>query len=236
MPKWTLDETIAYAKSQIGQTNGKVYAKIAVGWESPYDWCAYFDSTIKIKGQLDCPYFPNGFAFDKRDLGVIGDRWVEPRDLQAGDFIGFDWDGGGQYGGDHVGYVVQRVAAGDYWTVEGNCGGEVRLKHRTIENTRSYYSDGSLKGMGIIGGIRPYYSTPKKEDEVYSFKTIQRGAHGNEVMLLQSALNIRQNSGFALDASFGPYTESEVKRWQRNHGLYADGICGPKTWPTVLGN
>lgn len=153
---WTLDETIAYAKSQVGQTNGKVYAKIAVGWESPYDWCAYFCSTIKIKGQLDCPYFPNGFAFDKRDLGVIGDRWVEPRDLQAGDFIGIDWDGGGQWGGDHVGYVVQRVAAGDYWTVEGNCGGAVRLKHRTIENTRS------AKGIGIIGGIRPRY----KEDEV----------------------------------------------------------------------
>lgn len=153
---WTLDETIAYAKSQVGQTNGKVYAKIAVGWESPYDWCAYFDSTIKIKGQLDCPYFPSGFAFDKRDLGVIGDRWVEPRDLQPGDFIGFDWDGGGQWGGDHVGYVVQRVAAGDYWTVEGNCGGAVRLKHRTIENTRS------AKGIGIIGGIRPRY----KEDEV----------------------------------------------------------------------
>lgn len=151
---WTLDETIAYAKSQVGQTNGKIYAKIAVGWESPYDWCAYFCSTIKIKGQLDCPYFPNGFAFDKRDLGVIGDRWVEPRDLQAGDFIGFDWDGGGQWGGDHVGYVVQRVAAGDYWTVEGNCGGEVRLKHRTIENTRS------AKGIGIIGGIRPKYSEP----------------------------------------------------------------------------
>lgn len=153
---WTLSETIAYAKSQVGQTNGKVYAKIAVGWESPYDWCAYFCSTIKIKGQLDCPYFPNGFAFDKRDLGVIGDRWVEPLNLQAGDFIGFDWDGGGQYGGDHVGYVVQRVAAGDYWTVEGNCGGAVRLKHRTVENTRS------AKGIGIIGGIRPRY----KEDEV----------------------------------------------------------------------
>ena len=39
---WTLSETIAYAKSQVGQTNGKIYAKIAVGWESPYDWCAYF--------------------------------------------------------------------------------------------------------------------------------------------------------------------------------------------------
>ena len=222
MPKWTLDETIAYAKSQIGQTNGKVYAKIAVGWESPYDWCAYFCSTIKIKGQLDCPYFPNGFAFDKRDLGVIGDRWVEPRDLQAGDFIGFDWDGGGQYGGDHVGYVVQRVAAGDYWTVEGNCGGEVRLKHRTIENTRS------SKGMGIIGGIRPKY-----KKELKSLPLVKRGDSGPLVGVIQRLLNARGITSMYVDEKFGDKTEAGVKEFQQLVGIYPDGMVGAKTWPAL---
>lgn len=225
---WTLDETIAYAKSQVGQTNGKIYAKIAVGWESPYDWCAYFCSTIKIKGQLDCPYFPNGFAFDKRDLGVIGDRWVEPRDLQAGDFIGFDWDGGGQRGGDHVGYVVQRVAAGDYWTVEGNCGGEVRLKHRTIENTRSYNKDGSLKGYGIIGGIRPKYKT-----EIKPLKLTQRGDRGPEVAVIQNLLNLRGITSMHVDEIFGAKTEAGVKEFQRLVGIYPDGKVGAKTWPAL---
>lgn len=225
---WTLNETIAYAKSQVGQTNGKVYAKIAVGWESPYDWCAYFCSAIKIKGQLDCPYFPNGFAFDKRDLSVIGDRWVEPRDLQPGDFIGFDWDGGGQYGGDHVGYVVQRVAAGDYWTVEGNCGGEVRLKHRTIENTRSYYSDGSIKGIGIIGGIRPKY-----KEEVKALKLTQRGDRGAEVIVIQHLLNLRGITNMKVDGIFGAKTEAGVKEFQKLVGIYPDGKVGAKTWPAL---
>ena len=223
---WTLDETIAYAKSQVGQTNGKVYAKIAVGWESPYDWCAYFCSTIKIKGQLDCPYFPNGFAFDKRDLGVIGDRWVEPRDLQAGDFIGFDWDGGGQWGGDHVGYVVQRVAAGDYWTVEGNCGGEVRLKHRTIENTRS------AKGIGIIGGIRPKYKEEKKM--LKTLPLLKKGDRGDAVTALQLLLQLRGVVKFGvIDGIFGDKTEKSVKEFQQLRGIYPDGMVGAKTWPAL---
>lgn len=231
MPKWTLDETIAYAKSQIGQTNGKVYAKVAVGWESPYDWCAYFCSTIKIKGQLDCPYFPNGFAFDKRDLGVIGDRWVEPLNLQPGDFIGFDWDGGGQWGGDHVGYVVQRVAAGDYWTIEGNCGGEVRLKHRTIENTRSYYSDGSIKGIGIIGGIRPKY---KEEPKLKELPLLKKGDKGFAVGVLQRLLILRGVATFTNpDEVFGDKTEASVKEFQKLVGIYPDGKVGAKTWPAL---
>ena len=219
---WTLSETIAYAKSQIGQTNGKIYAKIAVGWESPYDWCAYFCSTIKIKGQLDCPYFPNGFAFDKRDLGTIGSRWVEPRDLQPGDFIGFDWDGGGQWGGDHVGYVVQRDGAGDYWTVEGNCGGEVRLEHRTIENTRS------SKGMGIIGGIRPKY-----KKELKSLPLVKRGDSGPLVGVIQRLLNARGITSMYVDEKFGAKTEAGVKEFQRLVGIYPDGKVGAKTWPAL---
>ena len=183
MPKWTLAQTIAYAKSQIGETDGGKYFKIAFGYRSLADWCAAWCSAVKVQGELDCPYFPNGFAFDKRDLNVIGDRWVEPRDLQPGDFIGFDWDGGGQYGGDHVGLVVERVAAGDYWTVEGNCGAQVKLKHRTIENTRS------AKGIGIIGGIRPKYAPEKVE--LKSLPLLKKGDKGDAVIVLQLLLQMR---------------------------------------------
>lgn len=232
---WTKKQAIEYAESQVGKTDGSLYFKIAFGYRSSLDWCAAFDSAIVVLGKLDCPYFPNTFAFDKRDLNVIGDRWVNPKDLQPGDFISFDWDGGGEYGGDHVGIVIRRYGAGDYLTVEGNVSKQVGRRHRTIENTKTYRPDGSLKGIGIIGGIRPKYEEEPKEEDVYNFKTVRLGSSGNEVMLLQSALNIRQGSGFALDGEFGPYTQSEVRRWQKAKGLYADGVCGPKTWPTVLG-
>lgn len=222
MPKWTLAQTIAYAKSQIGETDGGKYFKIAFGYRSLADWCAAWCSAVKVQGELDCPYFPNGFAFDKRDLNVIGDRWVEPRDLQPGDFIGFDWDGGGQYGGDHVGLVVERVAAGDYWTVEGNCGAQVKLKHRTIENTRS------AKGIGIIGGIRPKY-----KKEVKALKLTQRGDKGAEVIVIQNLLNLRGITNMYVDGIFGAKTEAGVKEFQKLVGIYPDGKVGAKTWPAL---
>lgn len=222
MPKWTLAQTIAYAKSQIGETDGGKYFKIAFGYRSLADWCAAWCSAVKVQGELDCPYFPNGFAFDKRDLNVIGDRWVEPRDLQPGDFIGFDWDGGGQYGGDHVGLVVERVAAGDYWTVEGNCGAQVKLKHRTIENTRS------AKGIGIIGGIRPKY-----KKEVKALKLTQRGDKGAEVIVIQNLLNLRGITNMYVDGIFGAKTEAGVKEFQKLVGIYPDGMVGAKTWPAL---
>ena len=228
MPKWTLAQTIAYAKSQIGETDGGKYFKIAFGYRSLADWCAAWCSAVKVQGELDCPYFPNGFAFDKRDLKVIGDRWVEPRDLQPGDFIGFDWDGGGQYGGDHVGLVVERVAAGDYWTVDGNCGAQVKLKHRTIANCRTYNNDGSLKGIGIIGGIRPKY-----KKEVKPLKLTQRGDRGPEVIVIQNLLNLRGITNMHVDGIFGAKTEAGVKEFQKLVGIYPDGKVGAKTWPAL---
>ena len=232
MPKWTLAQTIAYAKSQIGETDGGKYFKIAFGYRSLADWCAAWCSAVKVQGELDCPYFPNGFAFDKRDLKVIGDRWVEPRDLQPGDFIGFDWDGGGQYGGDHVGLVVERVAAGDYWTVEGNCGAQVKLKHRTIANCRTYNNDGSLKGIGIIGGIRPKY-----KKEVKPLKLTQRGDRGPEVAVIQHLQHLLMLRGvvtfYNIDGVFGDKTEAAVKEFQKVKGIYPDGMVGAKTWPAL---
>ena len=226
MPKWTLAQTIAYAKSQIGETDGGKYFKIAFGYRSLADWCAAWCSAVKVQGELDCPYFPNGFAFDKRDLKVIGDRWVEPRDLQPGDFIGFDWDGGGQYGGDHVGLVVERVAAGDYWTVEGNCGAQVKLKHRTIENTRS------AKGIGIIGGIRPKYAPEKVE--LKSLPLLKKGDKGDAVIVLQLLLQMRGVVKFGkIDGIFGDKTEKSVKEFQQLRGIYPDGMVGAKTWPAL---
>ena len=161
---WSKQQAVDYALSQVGLTDGGLYFKIAFGYRSSADWCAAFDSAIVVLGKLDCPYFPNTFAFDKRDLGIIGNRWVEPNDLEVGDFISFDFDGGGQYGGDHVGIVVRKYGRGDYLTIEGNCGSAVRQKHRTIENTKTYNADGSLRGIGIIGGIRPKYNEPVFSD------------------------------------------------------------------------
>lgn len=213
---WTLDETLDYARSQIGQTDGSQYFKIAFGYYSSADWCAAFDSAIKVKGNLDCPYFPSTVAFDKRDLKVIGNRWVEPYSLKAGDFIAFDFDGGGQWGGDHVGIVEKVIGDGSYMTIEGNCGKQVRRKLRTV------------KSDGIIGGIRPKY-----KKEVKPLKLTQRGDKGAEVIVIQHLLNLRGITNMHVDGIFGAKTEAGVKEFQKLVGIYPDGKVGAKTWPAL---
>lgn len=228
---WTRKQAIEYAESQLGLTDGSLYFKIAFGYRSSLDWCAAFDSAIVVLGNLDCPYFPSTFAFDKRDLNVIGDRWVNPKDLQPGDFISFDWDGGGEYGGDHVGIVTRRYGAGDYLTVEGNVGKQVGQRHRTIENTKTYWPDGSLRGIGIIGGIRPKY---KEEPKLKELPLLKKGDKGFAVGVLQRLLILRGIATFTNpDEVFGDKTEASVKKFQELVGIYPDGMVGAKTWPAL---
>lgn len=54
-------------------------------------------------------------------------------------------------------------------------------------------------------------------------ETLRRGDKGVAVTNLQRRL------GMVPDGSFGPSTESAVKRWQQANGLTADGIAGPQT-------
>lgn len=66
--------------------------------------------------------------------------------------------------------------------------------------------------------------------------TIRRGAKGQTVVEAQGLL-IRV--GYSLpkhgtDGSFGAETEAAVKAFQRDSGLTADGIVGPKTWAALL--
>ena len=39
--------------------------------------------------------------------------------------------------------------------------------------------------------------------------------------------------GGAVDGIFGPATEGNVRRYQRNFGLAQDGIVGPLTWESL---
>ena len=144
----TRDQVLELARSQVGTVGGEKYWREAFGWSgNGYPFCAVGLSWLFKKTGTDCPYFPSTVAFDRRDLGSIGGRWVGAWDLQPGDPLSFDWDGDG--GGDHVGIVETRYGAGSYRTVEFNVSGRVDYRYRSVSD-------------GILCGIRPYY----KEDEV----------------------------------------------------------------------
>jgi peptidoglycan hydrolase-like protein with peptidoglycan-binding domain len=50
---------------------------------------------------------------------------------------------------------------------------------------------------------------------------------------LQDLLNAR-GQHVTVDGIFGPNTENAVEAFQQSHGLAADGIVGPLTWPKLI--
>lgn len=63
--------------------------------------------------------------------------------------------------------------------------------------------------------------------------TVKKGAKGNITKLIQERLN---SVGFNLstDGIFGKGTEKAIKVFQKNRGLFQDGIVGKNTWSWLL--
>ena len=82
---------------------------------------------------------------------------------------------------------------------------------------KGLYTDAELAALAASGPARP---------------TLRRGAVGDAVRQMQELLIA---AGYDVgpkgaDGKFGAATESALLAYQADHGLKADGICGPKTW------
>lgn len=92
----------------------------------------------------------------------------------------------------------------------------------------SWKAWGELKMIELDAGPGP---EPEPE-----YPTLRKGSEGKYVTLLQVKL---KDKGYDIgrwgaDGKYGAATEAAVKKYQAEHGLTADGICGPKTWGKLL--
>lgn len=65
--------------------------------------------------------------------------------------------------------------------------------------------------------------------------TLQKGSQGEMVLVLQKVLKKMGYFTATPDGIFGNITDASVKAYQKDVGLYADGIFGPKSWTKLLG-
>ena len=61
----------------------------------------------------------------------------------------------------------------------------------------------------------------------------QQGSTGEDVKTVQYLVTAKGHST-GLDGVFGPLTKGAVEAFQSSHGLAADGIVGPQTWPKLI--
>lgn len=150
----------------------------------------------------------------------------------------------------HTGFV-KSVSKSAITTIEGNTsgssgivpnGGGVFEKTYSLSslspNTKYFMPDYSLVATG---GNVP--TTPVKDKETnYMFETttVQNGTTGKCALLLQTLLKGKGYNGsdgqpLVLDGEAGPKTIWALKNYQNAHKLDADGICGKKTWKSIIG-
>lgn len=89
---------------------------------------------------------------------------------------------------------------------------------------RGLYTTDELRKAGI----------DVSEDD--NMPTLRRGSRGEQVKLLQEALNeTPAGAGMDLkaDGIFGAETEKAVRQFQADHGLTVDGVVGKKTWKAL---
>lgn len=90
------------------------------------------------------------------------------------------------------------------------------------------------KAMSVLGNpiaLKVVEDNDDNDDQsVNEIGTLRKGAKGDGVKMMQTAL------GISADGSFGPGTEKALKAWQAKNGLTADGIAGPMTLAKLLGD
>ncbi|HEU5374220.1 MAG TPA: peptidoglycan-binding protein, partial [Ktedonobacteraceae bacterium] len=88
--------------------------------------------------------------------------------------------------------------------------------------------------LSIIFGIGLLSSTASiHAATTLSWPLIGPGDSGEDVVSVQLMLQAR---GFSLsiDGDDGPQTTGAITSFQSSHGLSADGVVGPQTWPVLL--
>lgn len=98
---------------------------------------------------------------------------------------------------------------------------------------------------GVSGNVDASYwydeiGNPKKETEIKKnpylkpSTTVRKGMKGQAVKWVQWEL-VESGYKIAIDGDFGPKTLAAVKDFQKKHGLKVDGLVGPITIATLIG-
>lgn len=139
----TASDMVAVAQSQIGNVGGQPYWSW-YGFGSRVEWCAIFASWCANQ----CGYIDAGIVPKFAGCGV-GVQWFQNRGQwlpgsatpEPGMLIFFQWYGSDSSIADHVG-IVESVADGRVYTIEGNSNDQVRRNSYPI-------GYGEIKGYGV---------------------------------------------------------------------------------------
>ncbi len=191
----------------------------------------------------------------ERSGTLLSGKEVTAGALREGMIIGEDngakgWDRGRFNGIDHITMVVRDPSDGQLKVSQSRSGEGVEmiplqgyLDRKHARGVELFATDPLAAGRDLIkdGGGRAAagerapapHAAPEKA-AASSHATLREDSRGSNVQALQESLNKlgytdRNGKPLDVDSKFGAHTEEAVKAFQRDKGLGADGIVGPKT-------
>lgn len=207
-------------------------------------WCAATTTALAVKlGYTDivpCECSCSKLITIAKEMGI----WIEDESItpEPGMLCLYDWGDAEKHSGDnkgnpdHIG-IVESVGGGQFIVIEGNADtnkdGKDGVERRTL----------SVNGRYLRGFICPKYDDEEKKTETtkgeytMEMRNLKKGCKGEDVKALQILLIGRGYScGISgADGSFGPATDSAVRKYQKAKGLEVDGVAGKNTMGSLLG-
>jgi peptidoglycan hydrolase-like protein with peptidoglycan-binding domain len=113
----------------------------------------------------------------------------------------------------------------------------VGLYNATVDGVRGPLTKAAIvrfqrrRGLSVDGVVGPQTRRAfgKRGRPAFGSRTIKRGDRGWDVAAMQYILARRGYPPGAIDAVFGPMTDTALRNFQRALGLSADGLAGPAT-------
>ena len=110
----------------------------------------------------------------------------------------------------------------DDWRVRPYSGPSPHDHHAHLQ------SRSSMETRPYVPGVDLVVPAVNSKPTAVGSRTLKRGMKGADVAYLQRWLGVEPDDGV-----FGPALEAEVKRYQRDRNLVADGIAGPATFKVM---
>jgi peptidoglycan hydrolase-like protein with peptidoglycan-binding domain len=111
------------------------------------------------------------------------------------------------------------------------------LYNATVDGVRGPLTKAAIvsfqrrRGLSVDGVVGPQTRSAfgKRGRPAFGSRTMKRGDRGWDVAAMQYILARRGYPPGAIDAVFGPMTDTALRNFQRAYGLASDGLAGPRT-------
>jgi peptidoglycan hydrolase-like protein with peptidoglycan-binding domain len=110
------------------------------------------------------------------------------------------------------------------------------LYNATVDGVRGPLTKAAIvrfqrrRGLAVDGVVGPQTRRAfgKRGRPAFGSRTMKRGDRGWDVAAMQYILARRGYPPGAIDAVFGPMTDTALRNFQRAYGLFVDGLAGPQ--------